>query len=250
MRDKPDVKCLVCERPLKSVAAHLRIVHKMSVDEYKAWAKEHLNIEPDQIDLGWTLGKGGFKGGPTERAAEALKYRKEHNDPVNEQFETLSKAETANYKKRYNILFRQADFDPALEPGVRQIVMNEMIIERYQAYINAQTMKIRPGDSVKNANLGEAHRVIKELGVQNLALMNSMGLTREKKLAQKKHVETTPSRLVTAYTQELQRLTPEERKRLQEDEDDAVRRFLHNEASLLTLVPASAIEEDEDGESA
>jgi len=218
----------------------------MSVDEYMAWAKEHLNLNPDQVDLGWTLRKGGFVDGPGRVVDNAKAYRKEHKDPVSEQFDTLSNAENVNYKKRFDILFRQADFDPALEPGVRQIVMNEMIIERYQAYINAQTLKIRPGDSIKNQNLSEAHRVIKELSAQNLAAMNSMGLTREKKLAQKKHVETTPSRLVTAYAQEKQRLTPEERKRLQEDEDDAVRRFLHNEASLLQLVPTQAVEEEED----
>lgn len=246
MSNNPIIKCLVCDRPLKAVAVHLRKIHNMSVDEYKAWAKAKGLPEPD---LGWTLRKGGFGGGnPTQMRKMSDKYHSERGgDPVEKQFDTLSPAETKNFKKRFDILFRQADFDPALEPGVKQIVMNEMIIERYQAYINHQTIRMRPGDAIKNANVDTAHRVIKELVAQNLAQMNSMGLTREKKLAQKKHVETTPSRLVTAYAQELQRLTPEERKRLQEDEDDAVRRFIYNEASLLELVPASAIEdEDED----
>lgn len=245
MPQNPLVECLICHEMKKALGAHLRSKHNLSTDEYKEWAKANGHGE---VDLGWTLAKAGIQrgGDPKAMQAQARAYHVRVQDPVTEQFETLSEAEKQNFKKRFDILFHQADYDPALEPGVKQIVMNEMVVERYQAYINAHTLKIKPGDSLANKNLDTAHRVIKQLIDQNLAQMSSMGLTREKKLAQKKHVETTPSRLITAYAQELQRLTPEERKRLQEDEDDAVRRFIHNQAALLELVPASATEDDDE----
>ena len=78
-----------------------------------------------------------------------------------------------------------------------------------------------------------------------MALMDKMNLSREKRQQQKKAVETTPSRLISAYEDELRRMSPAERRVEREDEADAVRRFQKNLTTLLTTIPRSASGEEE-----
>ena len=244
MTENKLVECYVCGDLKKSLQVHIRKMHQMSVEEYKQFCDS--NGHP--FDIGYTLAKIGFKGDHNTPEFKSAKDKiRKAIDPVSIQMDTLSNSEEEYFDKRFDILFRQADFDPALEPAVRQIVMNEINLERYQAFINQKTRKLYNA-TTQSKDLEAAHRVIDRLNEQNLKLMSSMGLTRKDKLSQKKHVETTPSRLITAYMEELKRLTPEERRREQEDEEDAVRRFVHNESELLKLVPTAASEE-EDGES-
>lgn len=222
-------QCLECGKELASLAAHLR-THKMTKDEY-------LKKYPEG-DLGYDIGmitRGMKKPEPKER-----------ENPVLKMMSTLSEDELAMYKERYEVLWKQADMDPALEPSIRDIVMAEIYVLRYQGELSKITQKIATNPTSIDIQKAKTYQsLIKDTQEQTLKSLNALNLTREKKQALKKSPETTPSRIISNYILVHENMTPIELEKDKDDEQEALRRLNLNAKKLFPLIPTHLGEEPE-----
>lgn len=232
--NKALVQCLLCLQELKSLAVHLKVVHNVTVAQYR----ERFGAD---VSVGWTL-----KGNKHKEELSQAKIERGGTLPPSQQpppKADRTPEEEQYFKERFATLNREAGYDPTVEYVIRQIVHTEILTDRYQKMLNRITMT---PTKMQDTDLKTYVDIIEKLNKQHMSLMDKMSLSREKRLAAKKSVETTPSRLVTAYAEELSRMTEAERRVQLEDERDAVRRFHHNQAALLEILPRSASGKDED----
>jgi flagellar capping protein FliD len=209
----------------------------MSLSDYIEKHKDPVTGEPPPT--GWTLADHyRRKAGQTEEASEVQyasaeqEQRKDH----------LTDEERQQFEERYKLLYRQADEDPALGPMIREIVMGEINLSRYQAQLarlsaNMTTKKISVDDVDQIKKLNDIVKILQE---SNLKLLNSLSLTREKKQANRKGHESTPVKLATQYEYLLRTLPADEIRKLNEEMREASARLRDNVQRLTEVISDSA----------
>jgi hypothetical protein len=251
-------QCLECiaetgsSKEFKTLVTHLP-KHVLSVEDYRAKYGE-------DVEVGYVIApKTKTVASPPPTADDILNALEMPVLDPNEVVTTsLDASEKKFFEQRYAFLMRSAEDDRALESQIRDIVMGEITLMRYQKELAKITGSLGTSAGLKRLPDAKAiQTLIKELRTQNLADIKSLNLTREQKQAQRKSVETTPSRLLSRYAQFIAALTPEQLARQREDELEAAARFQVNLRRLLDLVPQDAIlaeesvgedDEDEDAE--
>jgi hypothetical protein len=230
--------CKICGRFLKSLAVHLKAVHNVTVADYRQ------QFPGASIGVIGVQGHGPVKGQTRE---EFLEVRKNKKDAPMSMVNTMSTEEKEYSETRFNVLNRESGYDPTVTFVIRQIVQFEILLNRYQQKVNDMTFDHR-GVVNKADELQKMVAVIEKLTKQHTSLMDVMNLSRKNRDAQKKQLETTPSRIITAFQREVDRFNPSERRALDEDILDAVRRSQHNQSELLNTIPRSASGEEEEEE--
>lgn len=240
----PSVTCLECGKTYGALSAHLR-VHVMSLDDYR-------RKYPD-APTGWTFGnlwKEPVEGeSQPEAPREVVTAPPDTSSPLDKVKDNLQASEKAEFEQRFQTLFEQADEDPALVAPIRDICLNEIYIIRYQRQLAKITSEhARPGaKSVKDqaAIIKTFNDLVKQTTEQNMRLMDSLNLTRAKKQAQRKTPESTPSRLIAGYERYLAAMSPDQLRRYNSDEEEAVRRLQRNLKALCDQVPVDAVAEED-----
>lgn len=161
--------------------------------------------------------------------------RKEKS-PVGVLLDTLSTSEKQYYDLRFKALFGQADSDPVLEPTIRDLIINELFIARYQKQLQEESTKEAPNFTA----IEKLHKTISVLQDKNLTSLDSLNLTKAKRDSLNKSPETTPSKLVTAYALAASMMTAAEREKHKKDIEEAMVRLRKNQAKLIEEMPASA----------
>lgn len=214
IKDTIYITCKECGKSdVKMLWSHLRKAHKMTSDEYR---KKH----GDQY-----MGEAGFKGKAKATIKEQSGY-----DPLASITSKLSKKELEFYNKQFDVLYKQAEMDPAVEGHIRDIILGQIHCLRMQDALSKITHKMSinratPADITASKQLTE---LIDKIQRQGLSLMESLNLTRQKKMAQKRSVETTPSRVISSYLQAISVLTQEQRNIEFGDENEALSRLNYN----------------------
>jgi hypothetical protein len=190
----------------------------------------------DDVYVGWTLGvlQKGIREGEITSFREEKKY-----NPTSSVVDSLSTAERDLYDRRYTLLFQQADEDPALESHIRDIVIGEINVTRYQDQIVKLTQKLGTGAKFlpeDQTRLQLLTNLVKQTQETNLKTMNSLNLTREKKQKTQQVIETTPSRLVASYERFINGLTHEQLARQKRDEQDALGRLNSKSEQIRSMV--------------
>lgn len=213
--------CLECRKELKSIAGtHLRS-HGMTIKEYRE--KFGLSTpEPKEEPTGESI-----------------------HDP-NAVTNRLSQYEKKYFSEKFDMLFRQADMDPSLEGNIRDVVLGQIYILRAQSALNKVSQQMAEGfTSDKDIQLSKSLlMLIRDIQKQNLDTLNALNLTREKKMSQKRSVETTPSRITSAYERVVANLTKEQAFIEREDEFRAVNRLKVNLETLLREDASQDIDAD------
>lgn len=191
--------------------------------------------------VGWTvrMSPGGQAGGVDSTNGEQKPTVKEY-DPSAQTQSHLSPHEQKAYEERYKVLFEQADEDPALAPTIKDIVLAEINISRLQEQQAKVTKKLATGRPTPDdlAAIGAYSKLIKDATDTNLKLLDKLNLTREKKQAAKKVIESTPSRYVSAYERILKNFTPEQFTRAKKEEDEAVARLIRKGPAFESIAQA------------
>jgi hypothetical protein len=160
---------------------------------------------------------------------------KNEKSPVETLLNVLSTAEKQYFNRRFKELFGQADSDPVLEPTIRDLIINELFIARYQKQLQEESLKQAPLISTISA----LHVTIGKLQEGNLKGLESLNLTKAKKDAMNKSPETTPSRIVTGYALAATMMSSAEREKNKKDIEDAMTRLRKNQAALIDQIPSS-----------
>lgn len=238
--DGQRVICFECNpnREFKALSGHL-VKHAMSLDEYRQkWALKQ-NCDPSDIYVGWTVADSpGYQarqanvgsGSPNTPAPTLATY-----NPVSGIAASLAPSELEEYSSRFAILYKQADEDPALITHIRDIVLGEIYVSRYQDQIAQITTKMVRGknwDAQDAIRLEALNKLVMQVQSQNLKTMSTLNLTREKKQKNQVSIESTPSRLVTAYERFLASLTPDQFERNEREEIESVSR-LHTKGKMI-----------------
>lgn len=224
------VRCAECGKEFGTITAHVR-VHGLNKVTYKQ----------KYPDADW-----GFDASEIHKPEyKAERERKINASPVQKMMDSLNADELQMYNERYEVLWKQADMDPALAPSIRDIVMSEIYVLRYQAELSKVTKKIAQAPNGPDVSRAQTYqKLIKETQDQTLKALTALNLTRERKQALKKSPETTPSRLISAYKLTLENMTPLELEKQREDERDVVDRLRRNQEELLKLIPRDAASKD------
>jgi len=237
MAKGPLVECKLCGQMLGSLYVHLKKVHNV----YKATYLEQFPGAPMGHTINPQANLSGLKkevpSPPTPKALSKAAQKRADETGYNE-------AEEKYAAERFTTLEREAGYDPTVVFVIQQIVNTEILSRRYQAALAKETLS-SSALATSERKLDSLIKANDTLNKTHMALMDKMNLSREKRQQQKKAVETTPSRLISAYEDELRRMSPAERRVEREDEADAVRRFQKNLTTLLTTIPRSASGEEE-----
>jgi hypothetical protein len=222
------VKCLECQAEKKSLPGHIWGKHGMKVVDYRAkYGKD--------VDLGWTAANIDHSIPKNTKETRALnKVLKSASSPSAVMFSSLSLAEQKQYDEQFNLLFEQASRDAVLIPMIRDIVMNQLFIARYQLQLEKMSNKFVNGMDAKTAM--ELHKLVQNMQETNLKNLDSLNLTKAKKDSLNKTPESTPSKVVSAFAHAVKLMTPEEREKNKRDMNEAMDRLRHNLDDLLTLV--------------
>jgi hypothetical protein len=209
------VECLECHTQKKSLMAHVR-VHGMTVEQYRA---KHTDTEGNFPDMGWSV-----QTVVTARR-DGTGYEKQEK-VVEVQPEDV----------RFRVLFLQADEDPALEPTIRQIVRTEQHIQIYQNSLDKLISEKVPDFK----QIAAVTKAAKEAQETNLKLLESLNLTRAKKQANRKTVETTPSILVAGILKIIKDYPEDKLKRVNDEMIEAAEWLRRNVDSLKTETPTKS----------
>jgi len=235
------VTCLECGAQFASLAAHLKRIHFMHVNEYRD--KYADPVTKEWPDIGYTK---------IHRPKEEVKSaRKEYTDetgkskpsPFNGVKLTIKEREYAD--SRYEVLFLQADEDPALENAIKDIVINEIVKSRLEEEITTLTRDLSTLTDPQTKRLNLATTMRKDLSGQILAQMDKLNLTREKKKATKTGPQSTPSRLITALERYVRDLPPEMLHRHNEEMEDSRKRLIRNIRDIKESTRIISLEETE-----
>lgn len=218
------VICKECLQEKKSLPAHLRHAHQMSVAEYTARHGEQ--------DMGYTWGKAKSvprRTPPTTRDSSIAP------SGIIDDFERgLTVAERAVFNKNYSILFEAADRDPVLEQTIKEVCMNQVFIYRYQKQLQQQTKIGEMNPQV----LAAMHKMLKDLQDTTIRQLDSLNLTKAKRDAAHKTVETTPSRMIANLALTMSRFSPHDEQRMKEDIEKAMDLLNKHEDELKELLPS------------
>ncbi len=222
------VICKECGVEKKSLPGHIG-KHGMKVADYRAKYGADVN-------LGIPLQIGRPKSIPAVVEAQpVIKIPKSSkSSPSDIVFSSLSKSEQAQYQEQFDLLFEQAARDTVLIPMIRDIVMNQLFIARYQLQLEKMSTKFSSGMEAKTAM--DIHKLVQDMQATNLKNLDSLNLTKSKKDSLNKTPESTPSKVVSAFAHAIRLMTPEEREKNKRDMDEAMSRLRHNLDDLLTLV--------------
>lgn len=225
------VKCLECNKELNSLSAHLR-THGIKLEEYKKKYADPETGEPPNV--GWTV-QSIKKGKPKKRESKKSGIE----TPLGLKFST---EEEAYYKDRYETLFVQADEDPALAPTIKDIILGETTIARYQTQVDKISKKVYNGAATPQELelLDSLEKKIKETQKTNLSLLDSLSLTRKSKKASKQVVDSTPSRMISALNQMLRSWTPEIHARLEKEIEESQKWMIRNLQEIKASIVVDA----------
>jgi hypothetical protein len=156
----------------------------------------------------------------------------------------LNQQEVLHFNSRFQVLFYQADEDPALEATVENIVLNEIHIDRYNEQISRLNSNLGRGKREDISTLNALSKLVKDTQATNLSLMNSLSITRAQKQKAKSVVESTPSRFVSAFETMVRNMSADNLKRLNSEMEESARRMQRNLTALKELVPQDVVVED------
>ena len=222
------VRCFVCNKQFKSLPAHLRHTHAMSVPEYQDYCKKRGEV----ADLGYTVRDERAKA-KAQRSKE-ISERKNAINPL----PTLTKEEQQFYKEKYKILWEASNEDPVLQSTIHEVVMNQLFIRRYQLQLQNVGAKANPRDLVL------MHEMVNKLQKQTLELLASLNLTKERRDALNKSPESTPSRLVSGLAFAIANMTPTEQAKNEKDMAEAMDRLRKHTEELLQIQPDGEVNEE------
>lgn len=251
----PEVECLECNRFFKALGAHVAQKHEMSLDDYRKKFRDPVTGEDPPV--GYVVppnsGKAGWKAAAAQAVIDDEVAEKVALSPIRA-VAVLNAKEQERFAARFKTLFWQADEDPALESTVQNIVLNEIHIDRYNEQISRLTQSLgrttKPTD-VQQLNL--LSKLVKDTQSTNLSLMQSLSITRDQKQKNKKVIESTPSRFVTALESLVRNTSGEQLRRVNQEMAEAARRLQLNLSALRELVPSDVVavegtEGDADGD--
>lgn len=211
----------------------------MSLNDYRN--KYTQDGTGEDVPVGWTLwnrSTAAASGNQQNTANTQTNSGVQQNDPLALVQNHLTPAEQQVFRTRYEVLFYQADSDPALVSAIRDVVMGEINIARYQEQLAKVTRKF--SQSINSANAAQAQalsKLIKDTQESNLKLMQSLAVTRADKQKQKKVIESTPSRYVSAYERIKKNFTEDQFKRAEQEELDAVARLTRKAPTFKAMAP-------------
>lgn len=241
-RDK--VKCLECGREFKGLSAHVA-THDLKL---KAYIDKHRDpISGDPPPVGYA---GNHIGTVQTHKKDTEQAVRKYNVPDSYK---LTAEEKRTYNDKYEVLFAQADEDPALETSLHELVLGEIFISRYLAVMSDITNRMtKAGKFMKDPNTGQDDEAtLKTLATQvkttqetSLKLMDKLNLTREKKKQSREVIKSTPSRLVSALDMLLRNYTPEMHAKHQREMDEAQRWMVRNLNEIKRSIGNSAQVQD------
>ena len=223
------VTCLECGKEKKSLAAHLRNLHMMSVLEYKT-------RHGQDSDIGYTISQIPRANRQPKKAVERG-YKIE--GAADELERSLSSSERAIYQKNYQILFEAADKDPVLEQTVKEVCINQVFVYRYQMQIQNATKK----GHADPTGLEKMHRILDVLQKTNLSKLESLNLTKAKRDAHNKTPETTPARMITNLALVMSTFNATDYEKMQEDINKAMTLLEKHTEELKNLLPNEETED-------
>jgi hypothetical protein len=212
-----------CNKKLKSLAAHLRIKHNISVAEYTKWCADN----EKRAELGYT-----WASKPDPISKKQARIIEGNEDLV----EGLTTDEKNFFADRYQTLWENSNEDPVLSATIAQVVMNEIFVRRYQMQAKklfTASGKVDPGD------LNKLHNTINQIQNQTLSLLTSLNLTKEKRDQLNKSPESTPSRMVTSLALVCATMTPSERAKNEKDIEEAMKRLREHTVELVNSIPTT-----------
>lgn len=248
VEDEPDNKitCLEpgCGKRYKALAGHV-FAHKMSLNEYRM--RHTQDGTGEDVPVGWTVNQAPVSVNKSTQTASDIEQGSQQLTSSARANKNLTAREVEYFEQRYKTLFYQADEDPALESTVGNIVLNEIHIDRYNDKIGSITknmhgMGFKPQDG---QTLNALSKLSKDLQDTNLKLMQSLNITREQKQKSKRVIESTPSRLVSAFELFQKNSSAELIQRTNQEMDDAAGRMRRNLLQLKDLVPKDVIISEE-----
>jgi hypothetical protein len=250
------VQCLECiattgsSKEFKTLVSHL-YKHVLSVADYRAKYGDEVEIGYSVNNNPKVIAMNTASAAGTKSVAQSVEdildsIEIPDLDPNDVVTASMDTTERKFFQSRYDFLMRSAEDDRALESQIRDIVMGEITLMRYQKELAKITGALGSPMGLKRLPDAKAlQTLIKELRQSNLSDIKSLNLTREQKQAQRKSPETTPSRLMSRYSQYMAALNPDLLSRAREDELEAASRFWSNLKRLLELVPQDAVPSEE-----
>lgn len=228
------VLCLECNKEFKGLSGHVAKAHVISLDEYRR--RHTQDGTGNDVNVGWSIKTISAPGAPTKPIPDSKEEKRQAYDAQSNINANLSVAEREIFTRRYALLFKQADEDEALSTHIRDIVLGEINVDRFQDQISQITFRstLDPKDVQR---LDILTKLVKQLQETNLRTMKSLNLTREQKQKAGMVVESTPSRLITAYERFVAGLTPEQLSREKRDEEESVARLHAKAKEFRDLAP-------------
>lgn len=221
LKKSSSVTCLECSKEYKSLISHLH-THSLTVDQYKQKYLDPVTGAEPEIGSNVNDRKSAPKKAekPVKHHAPELGLAKGLD---------LASDEKRFYEERFSTLFIQADEDPALRSCIHELVLGEIFVSRYQKQINKISNDLLVSPLIANTDLLETlDKRVKDTQKHNLNLMDSLNLTRKAKKSTKQTVQSTPSKLATAWQIFAKNFPPEQAARHELEVLEASKLIMHN----------------------
>lgn len=194
--------CRVCgtEKPDAKMLGHLGGAHRINAQKYA-------DQFPDEDPIDKSANIAG--GASTYR-------RKLKNTPEDKVHQELSPEEQDYFTKFCAEMMQQIDRDATQITRLSALAFDTILLMRLQkqSFINTKKAKI-----VLDKDL---NTVMKEVEARVDAKFKLLGIDRQSKINSKQQVKSTPSAIISAYMDEIQRQTPEVQETLLREEEKAL----------------------------
>lgn len=151
---------------------------------------------------------------------EKLDAAEGSNELENDVLDGMTLEEIKWFKVKVEEIFNEIDRDLTLKPRIVALVSDFILSMRYnKQLLKANSKPNSDGKSTINKDLNQA---IKELESRIDTKMRSLGIDRQSKVANRQQSRSTPSTLISAYLDEIQRQPDEVLETLRIEEDKAL----------------------------
>lgn len=214
----------------KAAQGHFSGVHHMNkaavIRTFPDKAEDLLDLAP-----GWKLEDGveppPVGSGESEVDQEA--------DVVTQSIEKLSPGEQIYFDERFEIIFQRVERDPDLLADVTSLIFCEIDIQKYR---DLSRKRYENGDFAKVKIYED---LIKNNEDRRLKLMNSLGISRSKKLENKTLIKSSVSALISGFENEVELVSPEQLEAMVADEQKALA-VMHERVNKHIVAGAAVIE--------